>query len=67
MTTITIPERNVEAIDLMSETMAVLDIVHLAIAESNDLHHRNLASVLFEAIEKLQPVRRLVNEWHGRN
>jgi hypothetical protein len=64
---ITIPQRCVAAVDLADEALAASRTIHAAmseLAEIDDDGIRDLASVLYDALRKLQPVREMVNEQH---
>ena len=65
---ITIPQRRIAAIDLMDDAIADLRTIHCAMNDPsgiNDDALRALASVLWGALRKLQPVRERVNQQHG--
>lgn len=68
MTKIIVPARTIQAIDLMDEALAALRLVH-EVMFGADLTNvpmgEEAASVLWDAIEKLAPVREHVNEIHG--
>jgi hypothetical protein len=68
MTTITIPQRRIQAIDLLDDAIADLRTIHCAMNDPSGIDDdalRALASVLWGAIRKLQPVREEVNRQHG--
>jgi hypothetical protein len=65
---ITIPERRVAAVDLMDEAIADLRTIYAAMNEPREIGDdelRAMASVLWGAMRKLQPVRETVNQQHG--
>ncbi len=65
---ITIPQRRVYAIDLIDEAIAALRTIHYAMSEPAEIDDdalRDLASVLYDTLRKLQPVREEVNRLHG--
>jgi hypothetical protein len=65
---ITIPQRTIAAVDLADEALAALRTIHAAMgepAEIDDDGILNFASVLYDALRKLQLVREMVNEQHG--
>lgn len=64
MSTIIVPERNAVAVDLMDEAIAALRLVHEVMLETDMAHVPMIAeaaSVLWGALEKLLPVREMVN------
>lgn len=66
---ITIPERRVAAVDLMDEAIATLRTIHTAMNEPREIGDdelRAMASVLWDALRKLNPVREEVNRQHRR-
>jgi hypothetical protein len=65
---ITIPQRRVAAVDIMDEAIAGLRTIHCAMNDPSGIDDdalRALASVLWGALRKLQPVREEVNRQHG--
>ena len=65
MTTITIPSRRIQAIDLLDDAIADLRTIHCAMNDPSGIDDdalRALASVLWGALRKLQPVREKVNQ-----
>lgn len=66
MTKIIIPARAVQAIDLLDEALAALRLAH-EVMFNCDLTNvpMGAASVLWDALEKLAPVREYVNDLHG--
>jgi hypothetical protein len=65
---ITIPQRRIAAIDLMDDAIADLRTIHCAMNDPSGIDDdalRALASVLWGALRKLQPVRERVNQQHG--
>ncbi|MBN8976158.1 MAG: hypothetical protein J0I08_06745 [Rhizobiales bacterium] len=67
-TDITVHARDVAAIDLMDEAIAALRLVHEVMFDA-DLTNvpmgAEAASVLWDALEKLSPVREHLNGLHG--
>jgi|APCry1669190731_1035312.scaffolds.fasta_scaffold54506_1 hypothetical protein len=67
MTDITVPERRVAAIDLIDEAIAALEVTHQVI-DSHFAHQpmgMESASVLYDTIVKLRPLRQHLNKLHG--
>lgn len=65
MSTVTIPAQDVVAVDQMDDAIAMLKVVHTAITETdlvNVVYVEECASVLWQAIQKLSPVREMVND-----
>ena len=65
MSRITVPERHVEAIDLMDEAIASLRTIHAAMSVENDDLLNHLAATQFDALVKLDLVRHHVNKQHA--
>ncbi len=62
---VTVPSRTVLAVDLMDEAMVMLRTVHTVLTETDlagTMFVDESASLLWAAIEKLDPVRELVNQ-----
>lgn len=65
---VTVPAREVAAIDLIDEAIAALRLVHHSLFEADLIkveHVEESLSVLWDALEKLGPVREYVNGIHG--
>jgi hypothetical protein len=65
---ITIPERRIEAIDLVDEALATIRVIHTALNARDmldDVAIHSLMVAVEEVFRKLIPLREKINQQHG--
>lgn len=70
MNKIILPARAIEPLDLMDEALAALRLIHSTLFDSDLVNMEmgeEVTSVLWDAIQKLSPIREALNEELGRS